>query len=350
MKKVIFGLLLTVCAMGLFAQDLTLYSPVNYQVFQRQTKSKGYVFVSGNTAEKSINLKIKGNNWQDKEIIIEKNIKPDKYGDFSFYIEMPAGGWYRFQFRYGKDGFKEVDNVGVGEIILGSGQSNATNASSFLSKTESGMVASSDGVNWKLADDPQLGVHDASVGGSLYPSLGDALYKEFHVPVGVAPAGAGASYIDAWLPESDLFWNSGAKPNVNCYDYFIHRVAQFGKGGFRCVIWHQGESNFDADSDYYYTTVKKFIDCCRRDAGWNIPFFVAQASYMPPYGTSESTRAGQKKLWEAGVAFQGPDTDVLGKEYRDYDGNGVHLNLEGLKKHGEMWAEYIIPYIHSQID
>ena len=46
MKKLLLAGLLILCALGLFAQDLTLYSPVNYQVFQRQSKSKGYVLVS----------------------------------------------------------------------------------------------------------------------------------------------------------------------------------------------------------------------------------------------------------------------------------------------------------------
>ncbi|MBQ7258221.1 MAG: hypothetical protein IJS60_11085 [Abditibacteriota bacterium] len=37
-------------------------------------------------------------------------------------------------------------------------------------------------------------------------------------------------------------------------------------------------------------------------------------------------------------------------EYRDVDHKGVHMTPEGLKKHGEMWAEILGEYIHSKID
>ena len=136
MKIILLGLVLMFCSIGLFAQDMTLYSPTNYQVFQRQTKSVGYILVSGKTSSDKINCKIIGKNYQDKEIIIEKTIKPDKYGAFKADIETPAGGWYRLQLRYGKDGFKEIDCVGVGEVIISAGQSNASNASSEVSKQE----------------------------------------------------------------------------------------------------------------------------------------------------------------------------------------------------------------------
>ena len=50
------------------------------------------------------------------------------------------------------------------------------------------------------------------------------------------------------------------------------------------------------------------------------------------------------------MAFEGPDTDTLTGDYRDYNGTGIHFSPKGLKKHGEMWAEFLIPYIHSEID
>ena len=95
----------------------------------------------------------------------------------------------------------------------------------------------------------------------------------------------------------------------------------------------------------------ELIETSRRDAGFEIPWFVAKASYWDPEFTSfENIRAAQQKLWDDGIAFEGPDTDLLGSEYRDNDGKGIHFNLTGLKKHGEMWSEKLIPYIHSQID
>ncbi|MBQ7256238.1 MAG: hypothetical protein IJS60_00915 [Abditibacteriota bacterium] len=367
MKIILLGLVLMFCSIGLFAQDMTLYSPTNYQVFQRQTKSVGYILVSGKTSSDKINCKIIGKNYQDKEIIIEKTIKPDKYGAFKADIETPAGGWYRLQLRYGNDGFKEIDCVGVGEVIISAGQSNASNASSEVSKQESGMVSSTDGVIWKYGDDPQIGIQDGSIGGSFYPALGDALYKEFHVPIGFAPTPWGGSEAERWQPGAGLeltrhklALNAEGKwmpvqdklnGQTDMYSYFMKRVYQFGNKGFRCVIWHQGESNVGNETDFFYNLTVNIIESSRKDAGWYIPWFVAKVSYHGPHMRGdEKVRAAFQRIWDNKIAFEGPDTDTLQEEYRDFEGKGIHLSLKGIKKHGEMWAEFLIPYIHSEID
>ena len=78
----------------------------------------------------------------------------------------PAGGWYRLEVRALKDG-KEigsavVDHVGVGEVFVGAGQSNSTNCGQFQTQPQSGLVSTFGGTDWRLADDPQPGVHDGS--------------------------------------------------------------------------------------------------------------------------------------------------------------------------------------------
>ena len=352
MKKTILTLLLLVCVCALFAQDFKLYSPVNYQVFQRQSKSLGYIDLNGKISKNitDLNFKLEGKDYKNNKV--STNWKPvyvDKFGAFKNRITSPAGGWYKLTLKYnnaGKPEIKVIEKVGVGEIIIGAGQSNSTNCGQFPSKQVSGMVASTDGVNWKYADDPQIGVHDGSGGGSLYPALGDALYKEFNVPIGVAATGWGGTSVEQWQ-----FDAAPLNGQINLFNYFMRRVYQFGEKGFRCVIWHQGESNVGNPTDVFYNNMVRLIEKSREEAKWDIPWFVAKVSYHSTQmrGNNEIRNAHQK-LWDTGVAFQGPDTDQLQEEYRDYDGQGIHFGLKGLKKHGEMWAEFIIPYIHSQID
>ena len=349
MKKIFLALVVLCCAFALYAQDMTLYSPVNYQVFQRQTKSVGYITFSGKTSSDAVRVKITGKDYKNKTVKIEKTIKTDKFGAFKKDIETPAGGWYKVSYNWTVNGTsyeKDIEKVGVGEIIIGAGQSNSTNCGQFPSKQESGMVASTDGINWKYADDPQIGVHDGTQGGSLYPGLGDALYKEFNVPIGVAATGWGGTSVEQWQ-----FDAAPLNGQINLYNYFMRRVYQFGKDGFRCVIWHQGESNVGNPTDVFYNNMVRLIEKSREDAKWDIPWFVAKVSYHNPnMRGNDEIRNAHQKLWDTGVAFQGPDTDQLQEEYRDYDGQGIHFGLKGLKKHGEMWAEFLIPYIHSQID
>ena len=59
----------------------------------------------------------------------------------------------------------------------------------------------------------------------------------------------------------------------------------------------------------------------RKDAGWNMPWYVANASYRPDKPVVETnSRGGQKIVWEKGIAFEGPDTDVMIGDLRDNDG------------------------------
>lgn len=336
--------------------DITVYSPKQYQVFQRYSKTEGIISFNGKINKKVTDLsyRITGKDLNNNKIETAwKPVITDKFNSFNHKLKCVAGGWYTLEIKYklnGKEKTYTVKNVGIGEIILGAGQSNSTNCGQTPTKQTSGYAVSTDGINWQLADDPQLGVHDGTQGGSLYPALGDALYKEFNVPIALSPTGWGGTNLAQWQPDADPCAGSIVKTNINLYDFFMIRVAKFGIKGFRCVLWHQGESDFSNPTDYYYENLANIIYQSRMDAGWEIPWFVAQATYIPGTGLSDSVRAAQKKLWDDGIVFQGPDTDTMLEEYRDYDGTGIHFSPKGLKKHGEWWAELIGKYIHSQID
>jgi hypothetical protein len=103
-------------------------------------------------------------------------------------------------------------------------------------------------------------------------------------------------------------------------------------------------------SDEYFGKLKNTILSSIKQAGWEFPWFVAQASYhdaeKPRF---ESVRSAQKRLWDEGVAEPGPDTDGLAGDHRDYDGKGIHFSPKGLKVHGEMWAEKLTAYVESQL-
>ena len=340
-------------------KDINVFSPVDYQVFQRESKAKGTIKLCGlvNKDAKIISYRITGKDLNNKSIDTKwKKFASDKYNSFNKDIPFNAGGWYKLEVKYSinnEEKIYTVDHVGIGEIIIGAGQSNSTNSGQEKTKHTTGFVVNTDGINWRLADDPQIGVHDGSGGGSFYPALGDALYKEFNVPVAVAPTGWGGTNLAQWQPDAYHMTTGNIKANINLYDFFMHRVAQFGKNGFRCVVWHQGESDFWQSANYYYDKLSNVIWQSRKDAGWNIPWFVAMATYCPGApngGLSLTVREGQKRLWDNGVAFEGPDTDQWTTKYRDYDGTGIHFSPKGLKKHGETWAEILGKYIHSQID
>ena len=112
------------------------------------------------------------------------------------------------------------------------------------------------------------------------------------------------------------------------------------------MLWHQGESDagqarsgypasVQISGDQYRQFMEKLIRASRTRAGWEIPWFVAEATYHSEQDPAdEEFRAAQRALWQSKIALEGPDTDALRKEYRA----GVHFNAKGLQAHGHLWA------------
>jgi hypothetical protein len=127
---------------------------------------------------------------------------------------------------------------------------------------------------------------------------------------------------------------------------------QLGDHGFRAVLWHQGESDshqpegHDIPAATYASMLREVITTSRKQAGWDVPWFVAEATYHSPSDKEcPPIRAAQRSLWESGVALEGPDTDALTMQYRQNNGKGVHFNDAGLKAHGILWARAVEVYL-----
>jgi hypothetical protein len=327
------------------ASELALYSPLDYQVFQRRSKLQGPLTIRGRVRSDYDRLEVR---WQGPAL---EGVLPDKWQEvpqkthprnFEATVTAPAGGWYRVEVRAWKGdrmlGQVGVDHVGVGEVFVGAGQSNSTNCGQEKIQQTSGMVSSFGGTSWRLADDPQPGVHDNSTGGSYWPAFGDEMYARYRVPIGIASTGHSGTSINQWNPGGELFgWMTG-------------RMRQLGPEGFRAVLWHQGESDVGMPAEEYARKMTALIVESRRTAGWDVPWFVAQVSYHNPGAVSfPNTRAAQKKLWEDGVALEGPDTDTLTGDNRDQDGKGIHFSPKGLKAHGKMWADKVSVWLDREL-
>lgn len=354
---------------------LQLSRPLDYQVHQRVSRAEGTIIVAGswdrdNGSSGVLEARLVGaglsRNWQKLASI--------NSGMTNFHAELkaPAGGWYRLEtrVRQGNQIVAEmaIEHVGIGEVFVIAGQSNSANFGEERQQPQSGLVAALGGGKWQLANDPQPGAGGG--GGSFIPSFGDAMAERFKVPVGIIATGAGGTSIREWMRQGTRFPNPPTLTgNVNqlasgewqstglLFKNLITRMKATGPHGFRAVLWHQGESDANqADPSrtlpggLYQKFVAELIRDSRREAKWEAPWFVAQASYHTPDDTgSPEIRAAQQALWKSGIALEGPDTDALTGEFRERGGKGVHFSGRGLREHGMRWAEKVSLWLETQL-
>ena len=364
-----FSLLLACAALNAAETRLTLLSPTEHAVFQRQSANSGRVEVSGQLQSEATGVEVRfdGGEWLRLRTATVEG-KPGTLG-FATTLDLPKGP-HTLEARVIQGGQPLNDastvHFGVGEVFVVTGQSNSANHGAGKTKATSDQVFSltPKGV-WQPCADPQPGA--SGNGGSFLPALGDELQARLGVPIGFIPCGIGATSVREWLPTGITFPNpptivSRVKQNADgaweadgkAYAMLVARMRAVPS--FRAVLWHQGESDANQKDatrtlpgKLYAEYLTKLIAGTTKDSQRAAPWFVAQVSYHGPKDVgSDDLRAAQAALWKSGVALEGPDSDALRGPLRDQGGNGVHFSAEGLKAHAHVWAEKLVPWIQAQ--
>ena len=241
-------------------------------------------------------------------------------------------GWIKIFGRSQRGNYHNSNgiNIGVGEVFIVAGQSNASGSSKTLFMSQSshvrcGQLQENDSIVWKQGDDPQI----LGGGGSPWPIVGDMLNEKLGLPIGFINVAIGGSSIRDWHPEKPYFRR------------LLKIIEASQPYGIRAILWHQGESDRAMTSDEYYNRLLEIIEKSQKlsQSQRQIPWLVSRASYFNGK-ISKSVRDAQKRLWDKNIAFPGPDTDVLQKEYREID-DGVHFNEIGTRQVAQMWFEKI---------
>jgi hypothetical protein len=318
------------------ASPLSVTQPTERAIFQRNERGVAEVPVAATITDgQADTVEVRAINRQTK-----LPVKEWAKVAASMKLTLPAG-WYQLEFRAIKAGAEvavgTVERVGVGEVFVTCGQSNSANYGGPRQKAQDDRVSSCNFQNglWQHGDDPQPGAGGG--GGSPWAILGDLLAKKYDVPVGFICVGVGSTRVGQWTPTG------------GCYPRLKQALQLTGAHGCRAVLWHQGESDSIAgtSSEDYAKMLGETIAQSRKDAGWDVPWGVALASYHPkPEATAErqaAVVAGQEKVIATvpGV-FQGPETDSF--HTRGWvDGiGGVHFNARGLAAHAQGWADALV--------
>jgi hypothetical protein len=270
-------------------------------------------------------------------------------------VGVAEGGWYQIEVRvYDGDLLLDeavVQRVGVGDIIITAGQSNAGCFGSPTQRPTDDRVSAYNLLTgtWQFAADPQPEIYyppGMGTGGSPWPILGSMLATNNRVPVGFVGLAYGGSAACQWLPEG-----CPPLPDLPLYQNLTSALRHFGVQGVRCVLWHQGETDarFGTSAALYELILDTIIAQSRHDAGWPVPWGIAEASYFvppPPEQTAtlaceQAVAAGQRAVIYGNTnVFRGPRTDDFAWELR-LAPDAVHFNQAGLDEHADQWFQAI---------
>jgi hypothetical protein len=358
-KRILLLFVLTYCFLPLHGQSKYVVLPKDKSVTQRDNFNFGSVRINLQNLKsfKTIELKVKEKQRGWKQDFVFEAMEGSTSLDS---VVLLKGGWYSFVFEFhsinGDILTEEVSHVGVGEVFLVAGQSNAQ-LEGPAPKDDRVVAALFDGGREGRPDfislnttEHQRWVWPSPPGTSFLGSLGDSLVKRLDVPVLFFNAAAGGTSTGDW-------WTSAVynEPPYFYVDLMLHKFT-FDLG-LRGVLWMQGESNsvyqsYNATPEIYrdevYYIVQKMRDTLDFQqfgwvislTSWNKAGADPEAGIDPnPWELRKETRDGQLLLVESDPhIFLGPDTDILeGLANSTLRSDGTHFTREGFALAGVLW-------------
>lgn len=233
---------------------------------------------------------------------------------WSLRVRTPrAGGPYSITIK----GNNQVvlEDVLIGEVWLGSGQSNMEMSFNWGVKEYTAAMDSATNRSIRLFHIPRLTAAypqddtkgrwvvctpEEAKGFSLVAYFfGQKLQQTLSVPVGLINSSWGGTPAEVWAPADTIAENPSLreaatrlKPSDGwptapgaTYNAMIHPVTPFTLAGW---LWYQGESNVDA-ADNYRQLLPALITSWRKAWGRELPFYFVQIAPWAGYGTGHSS-------------------------------------------------------------
>ncbi len=352
-EAVVWGVLLlsvltTVCR----AQQVELSYPVTRLVVQRGADGNGRLYVSGridfaaDRIEGQLTAVAAGQGISSVWEIIQINPQ-----NGVFYGQVTGGGgWYVLTVRAIRNniiiGETSVRPVGIGEVFITAGQSNARglgNGDNDLG-TATDRVSTIDSINHYYPPDNQplfssgdpmpfpmykaltatrrvFPMGESSWG---WGELGDYIVSHYNVPVVFYNAGWDSSTMENWIntangiPACNRYFCNANWPNLQPYTNLKNILHYYGSvGGARAVLWHQGEAEFGDNNTgsipFYANRLRDLIAKTRADfSNRQLPWVIARASFDGSVSRPEVIVKQQEVIDTPNLlAFQGPLNDTI---------------------------------------
>lgn len=361
-----------ICFSNLIFSQIKLTSPQNRAVYQRNGFGFSAVTVAG-SYDKQVDkiearlIPIQAGQGTDTDFQDWRTIKTlPLNGNFHTVMSVKQG-WYRLEVRGSLNGtiigdVVSVDRVGVGEVFVIAGQSNAegvdavsgvfidndrVNCLSTLNNVESG------GTNYiSLSPFSQLQTSSriAPRGRNAWcwGRLGELLVNRLNVPVMFFNVAFNGTTSTAWAQTANGNFTlnpyiggvyANRLPYQNMSDVLKYFVPELG---IRAILWCQGESdnannisafNRAPDEQTYLSNIQTVINKTRSESGKNnLAWVISLTSYNLGVTDPKIIRAQQALVQQPNV-IQGPSTDVIQPVDRQ---EGVHFTT-GLPQLADAW-------------
>ena len=252
-------------------------------------------------------------------------VNPNRHGKFIVTLPAQPAGQADLMVRSAlyPEIFATRAQVGVGDIYVVAGQSNASGRSpSLLTCADPSLTAMVFGndYRWHALADPvdspvgQIDVvsRDDGAGGSVWPLVAQDLMAAERAPVAIVPCARIGSGIRGWRRPA-----SGAGATDRLYGSMLRRIRAVG-GRVRAVLFWQGEADAKrlTPVDLYEERLLQLGRDLRGDCG--APLVVAQiGDYGPafPDAAVDAIRLAQQRAWGRANVVAGPalyDIDLGG--------------------------------------
>ncbi len=339
----LFLVLLLYCLSCKASGQIHILHPFSRLVLQRGLDNKAQLVIAGYTSGSVTKIEYQLAPQGGK--LIAWKILTESLGDAEFAETIAVtSGWYDLYLRAWNNTTlveeKLIDRIGVGEVFLIAGQSNAMGVQGLGSKDVSDRVNVIDRLNKRLDNDitvapnEPMTLRNVSRGRattSVYPSgdsswlwgeLADLIVQKHNVPVFFLNCGWAAATSENWSQSAkgNLAYNQyvgkywpNYQPYANVRNSLKYITAQTG---IRAILWQQGESDAahnEASARNYRDNLQYVINKTRADFGYNLPWAVARSSVSVRSEWSKFVIMGQDSVIQVpyNIVFKGPNTDTI---------------------------------------
>lgn len=358
MRFIYIILFYLICSTSLNAQ-ITISSPLSWAVYQRGLDNKATLDISGKYTypivtsiqvrliDNGTNAVVPGFDWT----VIQLN--PTK-GYFQGKLMNAPAGWFRLEVRAVKSGTvlgsQTLQRVGIGDVFMIAGQSNAQGIHDWVEPDYNG-------VGWGSADErvvthdngmycrdtpipfpvfsqilDQTKIGTAGIAAWLWGNLGQRIVDSTGFPVAFFNSGASGSSSHNWVksmngdstihPFTGLPFCGSTDENKSMpYDTVGMPYANFKRGlnlynsmfGARSVLWHQGESDtrINAGETTYKSNLNALINRSRNDYDSGLSWMISRVSWDGIKYDSSIIDAQNQVINPGNKIFAGPATDWL---------------------------------------